>query len=49
VARAKDVLADQRLFVLGDVAWGEFAAVLDRPVSHKPRLEWLMAEDSIFE
>lgn len=49
VARAKDVLADQRLFVLGDVAWAEFAAVLDRPVSHKPRLERLMAEDSIFE
>lgn len=49
VARAKDVLADQRLFALGDAAWTEFLEVLDRPVSAKPRLERLFAEESIFE
>lgn len=49
VSRARDVLADQRLFLLGDQAWAEFLAVLDRPVTHKPRLERLFAEESIFE
>ena len=37
------VLADRQLFELGDVAWAEFLAVLDRPVSHNPRLEKLFA------
>jgi uncharacterized protein (DUF1778 family) len=49
VARAKDVLADQRLFTLGSQAWEEFLAVLDRPISPKTRLERLFAEESIFE
>ncbi|WP_157488689.1 DUF1778 domain-containing protein [Pseudofrankia sp. DC12] len=49
VARAKDVLADQRLFTLGDEAWAEFLSVLDRPVVSKPRLERLFAEESLFE
>lgn len=48
LAHARDVLADRRLFVLDDAAWSEFLAVLDRPVSHKPRLEKLFAEQSIF-
>ncbi|KAA1252238.1 DUF1778 domain-containing protein [Mycobacterium simiae] len=38
-----------RLAVLDDAAWAEFLAVLDRPVSHKPRLERLFAEQSIFD
>lgn len=49
LGRARDVLADRRLFVLDDAAWTEFLAVLDRPVSHKPRLEKLFAEQSIFD
>jgi uncharacterized protein (DUF1778 family) len=49
LAHARDVLADRRLFVLDDAAWTEFLAVLDRPVSHKPRLEKLFAEQSIFD
>lgn len=49
VARARDVLADRRLFVLSDAAWTEFLAALDRPVSSKPRLEKLFAERSIFD
>jgi uncharacterized protein (DUF1778 family) len=43
------VLADRRLFMLDGPAWSEFVAVLDRPVSHKPRLEKLFAESSIFD
>jgi uncharacterized protein (DUF1778 family) len=49
LARARDVLADRRLFVLDDATWTEFLAVLDRPVSHKPRLAKLFAEPTIFD
>jgi uncharacterized protein (DUF1778 family) len=49
LAHARDVLADRRLFVLDDAAWTEFHAVLDRPVSPKPRLEKLFSEQSIFD
>jgi uncharacterized protein (DUF1778 family) len=49
LAHARDVLADRRLFMLDAQAWSEFLAVLDRPVSHKPRLERLFGESSIFE
>ena len=49
LAHARDVLADRRLFMLDAPAWSEFVAVLDRPVSHKPRLEKLFAEPSIFD
>lgn len=45
---ALDILADRRMFAIDDAAWDEFLAVLDRPVSHKPRLEKLLAEPSIF-
>ena len=37
-------------YILNDApAWSEFVSVLDRPVSHKPRLEKLFAEPSIFD
>ena len=49
LAHARDVLADRRLFVLDDTAWTQFVAMLDRPVSYKPRLEKLFAERSIFD
>lgn len=41
-------LTPVQLFVLGDAAWAEFLAILDRPVSApKPRLVKLFAEPSI--
>jgi uncharacterized protein (DUF1778 family) len=49
LARARDVLADRRLFVLKDVAWTQFNALLDRPVTHKPRLEKLLLEPEFFD
>ncbi len=49
LAHARDVLADRRLFMLDAPAWSEFVAVLDRPVSHKPRLKKLFAEPPIFD
>ncbi len=49
VAHALDVLADRQVFVIGDAAWTEFLVVLDRPVTHKPRLEALLAEPSVFD
>jgi uncharacterized protein (DUF1778 family) len=49
LAHARDVLADRRLFVLDDSAWNQFMAVLERPVSHKPRLAALFAEPSVFD
>ena len=48
IGHAIDVLADRRMFAIDDAAWIEFLAVLDRPVSHKPRLEKLFAEPSVF-
>ena len=47
-ARARDTLADRRVFFVGGVAWSEFQAILDRPVQHKPALAKLFAEPSIF-
>lgn len=49
VSHARDVLTDRRLFVLDDAAWTEFLAALDAPVRHRPRLEKLFAEETIFE
>ncbi len=49
LAHARDVLADRRLFIVDDAAWTQFTAVLGRPVTHKPRLEKLFAEPSIFD
>jgi uncharacterized protein (DUF1778 family) len=49
VARAADILADRKLFILDDAAWTEFNAMLDAPVSHKPRLEKLFSEPTIFD
>ena len=49
LAHARDVLAERRLFKLGDVAWAEFLAVLDRPVSHNPRLEKLFTAKPPFD
>ena len=48
VSHAIDVLTDRRMFAISDAAWSEFVAVLNRPVQHKPRLEKLLSEPSIF-
>lgn len=48
MTHALDVLADRRMFAIDDAAWSEFLAVLDRPVSHKPRLRKLLTEPSVF-
>jgi len=49
LAHARDVLADRRLFVVSPEEWTEFVSLLDRPVAHRPELEKLLAESSIFE
>jgi uncharacterized protein (DUF1778 family) len=48
MSHAIDVLADRRMFAIDDAAWREFVAILDRPVLHKPRLEKLFSEPSVF-
>ncbi len=48
LAHARDVLADRRLFIIDDAAWTQFNALLDRPVTHKPRLEKLFSEPTVF-
>jgi uncharacterized protein (DUF1778 family) len=44
VTRAKDTLADRRIFRLDDAAWSEFAAILDRPARSIPELAELLNE-----
>jgi len=48
LAHARDLLADRRLFTISDAAYTLFNARLDRPVAHKPQLEKLFSEPSIF-
>ena len=48
MSHASDVLADRRMFAIDDAAWSDFGTVLDRPVRHKPRLEKLFSEPSLF-
>lgn len=48
LAHARDVLADRRLFIIDDSAFTQFKAMLDRPATHKPRLEKLFSEPTIF-
>jgi uncharacterized protein (DUF1778 family) len=44
VIRAEDTLADRRVFRLSDVAWTDFAAILDRPARRIPELTALLSE-----
>lgn len=46
IAQAEDTLADRRVFRLGDDAWAEFTAILDRPARRIPELESLLNERS---
>ncbi len=49
LTRATDVLADQRIFALSPEKFTQFASAIDRPVSHKPRLEKLFSSESVFD
>lgn len=42
-ARAREVLADQRVIEMDDAAWVEFQALLDAPPVFRPNLAKLMA------
>ncbi len=46
---AEEALVDRRLFQLDDAQWQAFQDVLDRPVTHKPRLAKLLSEKSVLE
>lgn len=43
VARAHEVLADQKLFVLDEDTWDEFVSLLDAPPTPNPQLVELFA------
>lgn len=46
---ADEALVNRRMFRLDDEQWRPLQAVLDRPVSPKPHLAWLLAEKSALE
>ena len=46
---AEDALADNRVFGLDEARWQAFQDLLDRPASVKPRLQRLVADDSVPE
>lgn len=46
---AEDALANLQVFRLDEPRWRAFQAVLDRPVSGKPRLARLLADKSVLE
>lgn len=49
LARAEDVLAERREFVLPDEEWDAFVAMLDRPPTDRPRLRRLLTEPSTLD
>jgi len=49
LGRAREVLADQRLFPLSEAAFVELNAILDAPAQNKPNLAELLTSPSIFE
>lgn len=49
VQAAETALADRRVFVLDDAAWGDLQTLLDRPPSPKPELARLLANPSLLE
>ncbi len=49
LARAHDVLADRRVFVVDEPAWSQFLELLEAPVSSAdPRLSGLLNAPSVF-
>lgn len=49
LGRAREVLADQRLFPLSEAAFVELNAILDAPGQNKPKLAKLLSSPSVFE
>lgn len=49
LARAEDVLADRREFLLPPDRWEAFVAMLDRPIVARPRLRALLTEPSALD
>ena len=49
LARAEDVLAERREFVLPPEQWEAFVAMLDRPTIDRPRLRRLLVESSVLD
>jgi uncharacterized protein (DUF1778 family) len=49
LAKAAEVMADRRLFLLDDAQWEAFMAALDAPPEPMPRLERLLQEPSALE
>jgi uncharacterized protein (DUF1778 family) len=49
LGEAERIVADRTRFALDPHDWNRFEELLDRPVQHKPRLERLLAEPSVFE
>ncbi len=45
--KAEETLAEQTRFVLDEVRWNQFAAMLDRPAKIKPRLRRLFQEEHV--
>lgn len=49
LGRAREVLADQRLFPLSEAAFVELNAILDAPAQTKAKLSKLLTSPSVFE
>jgi uncharacterized protein (DUF1778 family) len=48
-ARAEEVLADRRWFLLDDQAWARFEELLDAPIEDMPRLRRTLTEPTVFD
>lgn len=49
VASAVQDLADRQVFAVSEEAWERLQEVLERPVTPKPKIAALLAEDSVLE
>ncbi len=49
LSEAEERLADRKFFTLDEKTWEAFIAALDAPPQHKPRLERLFSEPSVFD
>ncbi len=49
LSRAREMLADRRMFLLSQSKWAEFQAVLDAPTGHNPRIQRLLTEPGCFD
>jgi len=49
LARADELLADPRTFMLNTAQWTEFQAALDAPIRPLPRMQRLLTEPGFFD